>query len=44
MTFGLQDAVKMRKYEDISKYTYSSGSNVSVTLEYIEKLMNKYVV
>ena len=44
MTSGLQDAVKMRKYEDISKYTYSSGSNISVTLEYIEKLMNKYVI
>ena len=44
MTTGLEEAVKMRRYEDISKYKYNSGSNVSITLEYIEKIMNKHVI
>jgi predicted HD phosphohydrolase len=43
-TQAFDDAVKMRRYEDISKIKYSSDSSVSVTLDYVEKLMNQYVI
>ena len=43
-TPGFDKAIKMRRYEDLSKHKYCSGSKVSVTIDYIEKLMNKYVI